>query len=105
MFKVPRNKPSRKIIYERERPKEFEKLQEMVVSEVIEHQNRCRPVLVILDSINRVDEMSLIFPDAGVIKGIDPEEEREVIDAIQSVNKMANPNALSINQKLIIPMN
>ena len=27
------------------------------------------------------------------------------VNAIQSVNKMANPNALSIGQKLIIPMN
>ena len=27
------------------------------------------------------------------------------VNAIQDVNKMANPNALSIGQKLIIPMN
>ena len=27
------------------------------------------------------------------------------VNAIQSANKMANPNALSIGQKLIIPMN
>ena len=27
------------------------------------------------------------------------------VNAIQSVNKMANPNALSIGQKLTIPMN
>ena len=26
------------------------------------------------------------------------------VNAIQSANKMANPNALSIGQKLIIPM-
>ena len=29
----------------------------------------------------------------------------ERVSAIQSANKMANPNALSIGQKLIIPMN
>ena len=52
------------------------KMQESVS---IKERNKGRPVLVILDSVNRVDELSLLFPDCGIIKGINPISEREVI--------------------------
>ena len=80
LFKVPRNIPPNKVIYEKERPKSFEQMKIELTKEIVKERNRGRPVLLILDSINRVDEMSLIFPDAGVIKGTDPQYEREVVE-------------------------
>ena len=79
LFKVPRNIPPKKVIFERERSNDPIEMKRLLVEEIQKERNRGRPVLVILDSVKRVDEIIYLFPDAGIIKGISPEQEREVI--------------------------
>ena len=79
LFKMPRNIVTKKPIYYRNRPQSVEKLYSMIYNEIINESSKGRPVLVILDSPNRVDELSKMFSECGKIKGLNPAEDRKSI--------------------------
>jgi hypothetical protein len=78
IFKVPRNIPPRKPIYYKKRPSTILDLYKQIEFEIIENINEGRPILVILDSPKRVDELvtylkNYIGVECSTIKGIKAE--------------------------------
>ena len=85
LFRVPRNLPSKVPIRKRERPEDPFDLYDLITEEILEITQQNRPVLVIFDTIRQVEEFisreKINFNEnkLGTIKGINPQEDREVI--------------------------
>ena len=85
LFRVPRNLPSKVPIRKRERPENPFDLYDLITEEILEITQQNRPVLVIFDTIRQVEEFisreKINFNEnkLGTIKGINPQEDREVI--------------------------
>ena len=79
LFKVPRNIPPRKPIYYKTRPLRISDLYEQLYFEIVENKNEGRPVLVILDSPKRVEQLvkylSNLNIESSTIQGINGKDD------------------------------
>ena len=72
LFRVPRNKCSNLIVYERERPTKKNLLYEMIEEEIrSENLLMKRPTIVVVDTVDQVDELTKLYPYSQQIKIID----------------------------------
>ena len=101
-FKMLRNKPTQTIIYERERPIKDVYINEMI-SEEIKNENvsNKRPVIIIVDSPENVNQLSKLYQYSQSIKFID-NQTNEMIENMTK-NEVITIITSSIFQRIEIP--